>query len=258
MEKKKIGFAAFFHDFAGQDVPLIYEEYITKPEFMRYPNEVKDMRNKLIYFASFQIVASLLAMCYIIFRRSFLYLFINIATLALAVCGVHGSLSIDYTTLLIHCTLTTSITTGFFLFQLIDFMFAEDTRYGDDKRVNDGIILMIFSLPYIYDLFVGIYNYQFIKKLAALNTNSNINNQFYKELNTMNKNDYTNEEIENHIKTVRKEICVICMDKERETAMNPCGHVLCCVQCSEIIFRKNPKCPICQRKLQAYTKLIIS
>jgi hypothetical protein len=255
--RKKIGFAAFFRDFDGSNVELIYDEYITKPEFRNYSNELKDHRNKLIYLCAFQIVASLLAMLYVIFRRSFIYLFINLLTLGLAVCGIYGSLCIDYITLIVHCVFTTSITSGFFIFQLIDFAFAEDTRYGDDKRVNDNIILMIFSLPYIYDLCVGIYNYQFIKKLANLNSGNVIN---YQANNSDPfKSDFTHDEIDNHIRnTMHRNLCVVCMDKERNTVMNPCGHMLCCQECCDNIFRRKPKCPICNRRLTDYTKIIIS
>uniref|UniRef100_A0A914HL54 RING-type domain-containing protein n=1 Tax=Globodera rostochiensis TaxID=31243 RepID=A0A914HL54_GLORO len=41
--------------------------------------------------------------------------------------------------------------------------------------------------------------------------------------------------------------CVMCMEKERETAFDPCGHLFTCNKCSKNLT----KCPICDMKIEA-------
>ncbi len=253
---KKIGLAAFFHNFdESKDVELMFEDYIEQSSFRQYPIDVIKRRNILIYLTLFQILASLIGMLYVVIRRSFIYVFINIITLILAMCGIHGSVCVNAKTLIIHCIFTVSITSGFFMYQLLDLFLVNDTRYGDKRRINDNIIMLIFSIPYVYDMFTGIYNYLFIKSLSANRVNER---QPLQEQIEEVKNKYTDEQINIHINNIDRRLCIICMDRERNTVMNPCGHMLCCEQCSNEIFHSNPKCPICKKKLSNYTRIIIS
>jgi hypothetical protein len=44
-----------------------------------------------------------------------------------------------------------------------------------------------------------------------------------------------------------KDLCIICMTKPRDVALQPCGHLCCCVDCSSTLrTRANPKCPVCR------------
>ena len=171
-DNSSIGLAAFFKDEQGQGsrevFKILYEEHLP-PKYKEIPQEILVKRNDLIYLCLFQIVASVLGMFYIIFRRSYIYLVINLFTFILAFCGVYGSVFMNLIYLLIHCLFTSSVTGGFFIYQIFDFFLVEDTSYGVKKRINDNLILFIFSLPYIFDFCVGVYNYLFLKSISEYN-----------------------------------------------------------------------------------------
>ena len=81
------------------------------------------------------------------------------------------------------------------------------------------------------------------------------------ELDTLTKK-YSKEQIDEHILKNDK-ICIICMDKERSTVIQPCGHVLCCEDCIKLILKKSSvalkaRCPICRVNISSYGKFIIS
>jgi hypothetical protein len=41
--------------------------------------------------------------------------------------------------------------------------------------------------------------------------------------------------------------CAICMDAERDTALEPCGHALLCSGCAQKVLRTAaPACPVCR------------
>jgi hypothetical protein len=48
-------------------------------------------------------------------------------------------------------------------------------------------------------------------------------------------------------KMADKDMCILCMEKPRNMAMQPCGHLCCCVDCSSTLrAQTNPKCPVCR------------
>ena len=231
-----IGLAAFFkpQDIAYlQILDNLYEEYLPE-KYKNFPDELKEKRNRLIYLSFFQIVSSILGMLYIVFRRSYIYLVINLFTLILAFCGVYGSINMNLIYLLIHCLFTTSITTGFFIYQLFDFFLVKDTSYGEKKRINDNVILLLFSIPYAFDFCVGMYNYFFLKNVTDFNLAKEETKKSHMEI-LIKK--YSNEQIQDYLSKNEKS-CIICLDKERNTVIQPCGHVLACEKCIKKILIK--------------------
>ena len=59
----------------------------------------------------------------------------------------------------------------FFLYQIFEFFTIADTKYKDNKRLNDNLLMLIFSLPYLYDFCVGVVSLVFIGRLAEYNDN---------------------------------------------------------------------------------------
>jgi len=49
-----------------------------------------------------------------------------------------------------------------------------DTKFKDDKRMNDSFLMLIFSLPYLYDFAVGIVSVIFISRIADFNDNEKL------------------------------------------------------------------------------------
>ncbi len=257
----RIGLAAFFKqqepDYI-QTLENLYEDHLPE-KYKKLPNEIKKKRNQLIYLAFFQIMASFMGMFYIIFRRSYIYLVINLFTVFLAFCGVYGVVKMNLMYLFIHCLFTTSITGGFFIYQLFDFFLVEDTSYGVKKRINDNIILIIFSFPYIYDLCVGVFNYFFLSALAEYNQAKE--NMKKNDLEKLTKS-YSNNQIKDHLMKNERN-CIICVDGHRTTVVQPCGHVLACENCIKTILKKSSilqpaKCPLCRVLIESYVKCIIS
>lgn len=52
--------------------------------------------------------------------------------------------------------------------------------------------------------------------------------------------------------------CKICMDNEVKVAFNPCGHMSCCISCSERIIKSTKKCPMCNTPTQSAIRIYIS
>jgi hypothetical protein len=46
-------------------------------------------------------------------------------------------------------------------------------------------------------------------------------------------------------------ICVICFHNNSNTIYDPCGHGAFCADCSEAIAKKNKKCPLCRKNIDA-------
>lgn len=255
----KKGLAAFFRN--DNKVPTLFKDYLLFPDqFDNYPDDIKQRRNTLIYLIGWQIIASFFAMCYILIRRSYIYFFVNILSIGLAVIGLAGILQMKAIFLLAHCLLTTSITGGFFFFQIIDFLLVSDTTYGAKKRLGDDLLLIIFSLPYLYDAFTGLSNFNFLYKISLLNKEKNAHQQVHEAVDMRELDNIDNQQIEDHIKD--EKLCIICCLLEKKAVLNPCGHMLCCIDCAEILMKRkslysfnNPRCPICRVDINSYLRL---
>jgi hypothetical protein len=254
----ELGMAAFYKEYDSQTI--LFENMITNlTKFKKYPKSLQQKRNTLIYLTFLQMLFSIFGMLYILFRRSFIYLLINMLTMILAICGVYGSATLKSIFLFIHCVFTTSITAAFFIFQLFDFALANDTAYGENKRVNDTLVLLIFSIPYVYDCFVGVYNYSMLRGISEQNQ---VNNELLgKDIENIKKN-YSEEQIKNHIKEVDNMICIICMENQRNTVLYPCRHTLCCEACAKLLFDNKRlfsdiNCPCCRKKCDKYDKIFL-
>lgn len=260
--KNSIGFTSFFAEF-DSDINIDYDHLILDFSlFKKYPNNIKKMRNLLIKLTFLQILSSLISMMFIIYRRSFVYLFISLLTLILAFCGLTGSLKMHLIYLLIHCVFTVSITAGFIFYQIVDLFFGTDTSYGNERRINDNFILLIFTLPFLFDFCVGVYNYLFMKNISIFEDEKKKLIRNIDEENQIEVNKISEEQVDKFISGVDNRICIICMEDNRNVVLNPCGHVLCCEECAKTIFgeslRYEVKCPICRRKCISYVKMLIS
>lgn len=257
---KHLGILSFFVNV--DVVEVFFEERIINKKFLQFPNEIKKMRNILIYLTMIQILASILASIYIIFRRSLVYLLINSISLGLAICGVYGAMEVEKIKLLVHCVLTISITGCFSVYQIFELFLVKDTSYGVSSRLNDNLLMFFFSIPYFYDFCAGVYNYYFLKKVAEFIAEKNSKQEKLIDTSLEDlKKTYTNEEIKNHLASCNKNQCIICLDKERDTIMNPCGHLVACLGCTEKIFRdpacklRTARCPICRKEIQTFKKV---
>ena len=216
--------------------------------FIRTIQSILLGRNTLIYLTGCQVISSFIGMLFFLYRRSIIYIWINIFTLILAFCGLYGSITITSIFLLTHCVLTVSIGGAFFLFQVVNDFITDDSSYGDEKRTSDHVLLFIFSLPYVYDVFTGVYNYFWMKSLSE-----EAEEPKEQLINTDNKIEMNNYTI---VKESRDELCVLCMMNKKNIAFEPCGHVACCESCAKDIFGRT-KCPICRGEIKNCIKIYI-
>lgn len=230
----------------------IYRHFIMKK------NEVILRRNTLIYLTLCQVIASFIGMLFFLYRRSVIYIIINLFTLCLAICGIYGTITINSIFLIIHCLFTVSVGSAFFIFQIINDLLTDDTSYGDKKRTSDHVLLFVFSLPYLYDVYTGAYNYYWMKSLAeedVLDKNAQIvstvelgNNESRIEMNNYPLLIEDNNQNSN--------LCVICMFSDKNVAFQPCGHVACCSKCAVELVRQGI-CPICRSIIVNFIKIYI-
>lgn len=219
--------------------------------FIRKKQTILLGRNNLIYLTACQVISSFIGMLFFLYRRSIIYIWINIFTLILAFCGLYGSITITSVFLLIHCVLTVSVGGAFFLFQVVNDFITDDSSYGDKKRTSDHILLFIFSLPYLYDVFTGGYNYYWMKSLSEEGEEQLINTD-----NKIEMKNYPIAEESKVLDTRKDELCLLCMTNQKNIAFEPCGHVACCESCVKDIFCKT-NCPICRGEIKNCIKIYI-
>ena len=245
---------------------ILYFDYIEeklKYSFLSQNIIIISKRNNLIYLTFFQIFSSLFGMFYFIFRRTIIYIYINFITLLLALSGIYGSITINSIFLFIHCILTLSFGCGFFIYTIINDIFTVDSSYGEKERLNDHILLYIFSLPYLYDMFCAYYNYSWLMLLSKLNEkdsynllNNNSNDFNENLLNTnSNNNDIKIELNEINNNNNENKICQICYERNKNSFFSPCGHSFCCLICWETLQKNTDKCPICRKKIEKCLKI---
>lgn len=263
---KQLAIAAFFNNNSERnsnyEVEPLFQDFILSKKFNRFSVSLKKKRNLVIYMTLFQVLASLVGMFYMVIRRSYVYLVVNLLTLFLAFCGVYGSIRIHDIALIVHCILTTSLTGGFFFYQFIDFFLTNENTDMEKKRASDSVVLFIFSMPYLYDLICGIVCYYFLKGIAIENTLIKGDHEKLKEEIDEINNKVSYDRVQDHFRNISQETCVICMSNRRNTAFNPCGHYLCCDECATELFSKytfaKPRCPICRKECQNFVKIIVS
>ena len=51
--------------------------------------------------------------------------------------------------------------------------------------------------------------------------------------------------------------CVICFERDRNTAVFPCGHTHTCLQCTLAITRRNSLCPMCQQRIREHRRIFV-
>jgi len=259
-------YMAFFQDdynlLNENDTKVLFPDLIKNEKFKHFSNDLKDKRNKMLYICLFQILASCMGMAYMVFRRSYIYLAINLVTLTLAFSGGYGSLTMNYLFIIIHCIFTISLPGAFLFYTFFDYFLSRDQNDENKKRASETLIFSIFSIPYLYDLAAGIFCFYFILSISRNLKECNYDQDKLKEEYEDMKQKFSLQEINDHFKNIDENICVICMDARRDTALTPCGHYLCCYKCAEALFGRfnftKPKCPICRKKCENFMKIILS
>lgn len=52
------------------------------------------------------------------------------------------------------------------------------------------------------------------------------------------------------------ELCVICLMRRRRSAFTPCGHLVCCPRCAQLVeSASHAKCPVCCQKIRSSLRI---
>eukprot|EP00798_Chlamydomonas_sp_ICE-L_P022594 gene22594-biopygen31260 len=51
------------------------------------------------------------------------------------------------------------------------------------------------------------------------------------------------------------QLCVVCLDRERNVYLQPCRHVIMCSRCCDKVLAKSSKCPVCRAQVSDYAIL---
>lgn len=250
-----IGYSSFFAKSQSDFVELLFKDNLP-PYFSKMPSQIKRTRNNLIYLTSLQIASSIFGMSLYLMRRTSIYIFSNLLIFHLALIGIYGSINFNTKALMAHCLFTTALPIGFLFYQLL-LLFIEN---GETQGLGDHVILLLMGLPYMFDLFVGVYNFRFLGKVRDFGSTR-------KERSTVElkvkSGVYSEEDFKGHIESTDSSMCIVCCVNLRNTAVNPCGHSLACDDCMRVIFKKRSfgdvvNCPICRGRCQGFIKIIVS
>lgn len=93
------------------------------------------------------------------------------------------------------------------MYQIFEIFAISDTKQEVKYRLNDNWLLLIFSLPYIYDFFVGTVGLAFISRIASFNDTIRAYNKIQRDEerglidNKVNqlKGKYSNEDLDQFI-----------------------------------------------------------
>ena len=247
---------------------ILFFDYIEenlKYSFLSQNIIIINKRNKLIYFTFIQVFFSIFGMIIFKLRRTIVFVYANIFILFLALCGIYGSIKINSICLFVHCILTLSLGFALFLYLIISDIFSEESKSKKNSGLNEHLLLIIFCLPYLYDMFCGYYNYSWLLLLSKLNEKDSYNlinnnpNEYNESLLNVNNNNNNNNEIKIEMDDVNRNsnnICQICYENNKNTVFSPCGHTFCCYVCWEVLKKKNiNKCPICRKKIENCLKI---
>eukprot|EP01113_Clastostelium_recurvatum_P014315 TRINITY_DN17772_c0_g1_i1.p1 TRINITY_DN17772_c0_g1~~TRINITY_DN17772_c0_g1_i1.p1 ORF type:complete len:166 (-),score=34.59 TRINITY_DN17772_c0_g1_i1:158-655(-) len=53
------------------------------------------------------------------------------------------------------------------------------------------------------------------------------------------------------------EACVVCVEREKNTALIPCGHRAFCAECAQLLLSKKSVCPLCRLPIQSVLKVYL-
>lgn len=209
------------------------------------------------------------------------------ASLILSMIGFLGTLKINQCMMLIHSFFYCSIMGAFYVFLLID-CFLREEQHGPgavtDGVVGDRTVLFFLSLPFLAMFLIGCHSMYLLnlimdevksrKQERILRGGSHVEmselstheNQEIPQILSAGGGIYIENDIIYHRPPLNDEylvlqlpadahthnLCVICMEKERDSIFYPCGHECVCSTCGkEFMYKAVQKiCPVCRNRIK--------
>lgn len=78
-----------------------------------------------------------------------------------------------------------------------------------------------------------------------------LNDDFSKLCNVSNMQSKKCKEISTNDNNIYEKLCLICIEKERNSVFTPCGHLISCSNCADLLY----KCPMCRKRIDNKIKI---
>ncbi|CAI2379445.1 unnamed protein product [Moneuplotes crassus] len=248
--------------------PLVQPKRITLRDWVSYPqldwlykyDTLRNRRNCMIPLNFVQLLSAFCGIMTFMMRKNRVSIFINIFAIILAVIGLLGATRCKWKLSLIHCIMTIGVVGAAFVYEILYALFGKK-KQTDDYQIEETWILLVFSLPYVIDLFVGIYGAIFSVTLIDIEEKENQNQNQNQNQNDGNNPNYninipmSQELMElNHNLKNSQDLCCVCLEKPRNSVFIPCGHQCTCNECGKGYLQSRGQrekiCIICRKPVE--------
>jgi len=96
-----------------------------------------------------------------------------------------------------------------------------------------------------------------MKKLRYQFSLKNINNQFHSNIRESHKGNIISSNDDEIVVVNDAKTCVVCMDKDVNAILIPCGHLGLCIECAKEIDSNSGFCPICRQKIESFMRVYL-
>jgi hypothetical protein len=122
------------------------------------PENLKHARNNAIVIGFLEFICCFLSFGFYDLRRSKALLVVIILTVLTTAYGFRSKLQLNYCGILFHAMYTVPVIGGFYIYQIVDFIFGTDSGSTEDGRLSGSLILVLSSLPLFFLFLMGIYS----------------------------------------------------------------------------------------------------
>lgn len=261
---------------------IMYKEYLCEdfrnPRFPM-PEDIKAARNFAIRLAIPELICSLAAFALYEVRRGRIILALNFFNFVFTGIGIRSKLQLNYWGLMAHGTYCTAIIGGFYIYILIEYFLTQGRESGtagnrDEKAqkqaLGDTTVMIIASLPLLMLFFMGIFSMKLLFRIDEEYEQRKVHSEdaqprdleFGETAPSDKDNNSPADEFYHEILDVSEEardgsVCVICMEKPKDSLFYPCGHMCVCGPCGKLFMgqARHKLCPICRVRIVNIVKV---
>jgi hypothetical protein len=129
------------------------------------PDNIRRSRNTAIRLGFFEIFSCIAFIEFYEARRSRIVLGLLLTTWVTTAIGFYSKLRLSYYGLLFHACYTLSVLGGFYIYVIVDILFASDSHAENEGALGEKPILLLTSMPMLCLFLMGIYSLVLVLKL---------------------------------------------------------------------------------------------
>jgi len=194
-------------------------------------------RDNAIQGCILEIGVSILAMGLYDLRRSILIPALNGILILLSAIGLRGALGLQLKAVQVHGV----ITTGLLIAGLLNFLaeaFLTSTGMACGN-LPSSIVLIVLMVPYSVNLFCSV---------LSLLLGTALQDFYEREEQDCGLTDPAR--LEAQAQDLRgQDLCCMCLDKQKNAVLTPCGHKAMCLGCAEQLYARGRNCPLCRARI---------